>query len=125
MGRARRTYATEAERDKVIAEAIRLASLGTTQQQIADQFGISQATVHGWLKRFGPVKLTMQQQIVEQIRAELVCCDIYQRFMDAGDAAKQRELKAGSDWHDICFYGEWSARIAEGVKLNGRSGNAA
>jgi hypothetical protein len=33
--------------------------------------------------------------------------------LDAGNAARQHELKQGEDWHDICFYGEWSARIAE------------
>lgn len=48
-----------------------------------------------------------------RIRAELVCCDIYERVNDL----KELTLKAAQssrDWHDLCYWGEASARIAEG-----------
>ena len=50
-----------------------------------------------------------------QIRNQLVCCDIYQRLHDlfGRDAHAYRELRQSNDYHDICFYGEWSARIVE------------
>lgn len=67
----------------------------------------------------------LRQCIAEDIRSELVCCDIYQRmegaYRDAtgvtggheeGMAAMSRIMRS-SDYHDICHYGEWSARIAQ------------
>lgn len=56
-----------------------------------------------------------QERIAAKIRAELVCCDIYAR-MEACDAAGDEEwmlLRHSSDYHAICFYGEWAARLAE------------
>lgn len=50
----------------------------------------------------------------EAIRDELVCCDIYQRLQDiSGDETAWRELRRSHDYHVTCFFGEWSARIAE------------
>jgi hypothetical protein len=52
------------------------------------------------------------------IRDELVCCDIHQRLEDALDAAggvtaAYREIHRSHDYHAICHFGEWSARLAE------------
>lgn len=41
----------------------------------------------------------------KQIRAELVCCDVYER---------NHGTNRGSDGHGICFWGEASARLVEG-----------
>lgn len=52
----------------------------------------------------------------EQIRRELVCCDIHERMeaIDTSTNAEEfRALKRSSDYHAICHYGEWSARIVE------------
>lgn len=74
----------------------------------------------------------IQDQVAYRIRAELVCCDIYERVQkDAariGRAAaegKEDAIQFGlqgaiadailrGDWHDICYWSEASARIAEG-----------
>lgn len=61
----------------------------------------------------------------EQIRSELVCCDIHQRVENAYTEARaatggheegiaaQRAIMRSPDYHAICHYGEWSARIVE------------
>lgn len=52
----------------------------------------------------------------EQIRRELVCCDIHERMeaIDTSTNAEEfRALKRSPDYHAICHYGEWSARIVE------------
>lgn len=56
--------------------------------------------------------------VAEKIRNELVCCDIYERLemlrKQYGHSSEQhKKLKTSSDYHPICFYGEWAARIAE------------
>lgn len=43
-------------------------------------------------------------RIAYRIRAELVCCDVYERDHDTERAGRT---------HGICFWGEASARIAE------------
>lgn len=50
--------------------------------------------------------------IAYRIRAELVCCDIYDRI--TRKELTIRQAKARGEWHDICYYGEWSAQLAEG-----------
>jgi transcriptional regulator with XRE-family HTH domain len=114
-GYLRRGFANRVERQAAIDEVLRLHGEGWTQGRIAAEVGISQPTVHLWLQKNGPVRHSLQARIASEIRRELVCCDIYQRFMDVGDAGRQHELKASAAWHDICFYGEWAARITEGV----------
>lgn len=52
--------------------------------------------------------------IAERIRAELVCCDIYDQ--DAGTNRAGRT-------HGICFWGEASARLAEEVAATGVAGS--
>jgi len=72
---------------------------------------------------------SIQDQIAHRIRAELVCCDIYEcvQASAAGLMATDKEL-AHQDayanaigkallrgtWHELCYWGEASARIAEG-----------
>jgi hypothetical protein len=56
-----------------------------------------------------------------RIRAELVCCDIYERVhphVDSacGPACDERfrmAMMLGGDGHLICFWGEAAARLAE------------
>lgn len=61
--------------------------------------------------------------IANEIRAELVCCDIYDRMaplrakMEAsqdGGIEASGELDDAVGSHDICYWGEAAARIAEG-----------
>lgn len=90
---------------------------GLSQRVIATMLGVSQPTICQWLQR-GDLG-TIQQQVAEKIRAELVCCDIYQRMEDAYDPEDDsgwKLLRHSRDYHDICFYGEWAARIAEGIQ---------
>jgi hypothetical protein len=86
-----------------------------------------------------PVKAgNVQDDAAYRIRAELVCCNIYERVRrDALEIDKSREPvdpadKPSSeptsfgiqgamgrailrrDWHDLCYWGEAAARIAEG-----------
>lgn len=61
-----------------------------------------------------------------EIRAELVCCDIYQRLVDCWKAndsdpavrkaarVAEKELFASTEYHAICHWGEVAARIVEG-----------
>lgn len=53
----------------------------------------------------------LRDQIAEQIRAELVCCDIYKRM--------NAQHKPGypchdGNYHETCYWGEAGAQIAEG-----------
>lgn len=57
--------------------------------------------------------------IAQRIRDELVCCNIYQRIMERPvreRVAFTRVMKQIHAYHDICFWGEASARIAEGFQ---------
>lgn len=74
-----------------------------------------------------------RKRVAYLIRAELVCCDIYEKISvglfehercilekcDCTRIHNRRRLAARKDgsWHDICYYGEWSARIAESGDL--------
>lgn len=79
-----------------------------------------------------------QDEVAYRIRAELVCCDIYEKIQQDAkkiDASTEQVDLAGShpddptdfaiqgamgravlrrDWHDLCYWGEAAARIAEG-----------
>lgn len=55
----------------------------------------------------------VQNAVAFRIRAELVCCGIYETVNDHR-ALTLREAMDGQDWHDLCYWGEASARIAEG-----------
>ena len=47
-----------------------------------------------------------------RIREELVCCDIYAKVNDSEEMSFE-EAVASKEWHDLCYWGEASARIAE------------
>jgi pSer/pThr/pTyr-binding forkhead associated (FHA) protein len=56
-------------------------------------------------------------RIAYKIRAELVCCDIYDQtkpLRDAGGPMYPDLFNAIGD-HDLCYWGEAAARIAEGI----------
>lgn len=55
----------------------------------------------------------VQDDVAYRIRAELVCCNIYERVNDARELTLEQALES-RDWHDLCYWGEASARIAEG-----------
>lgn len=52
-------------------------------------------------------------EIAYRIRAELVCCDVYERVVDRHELTL-RDAMANPDWHDLCYWGEAAARLAEG-----------
>jgi len=108
---------TRKERIAKVNEAIRLRRKRLSQLQIAEQLDVTQATVQIWLKRyFDTEQMSTQQRIARKIRDELVCCDIYQRMEDAGgNTYEWKKLRWSDEYHDICFFGEWAARIAERV----------
>lgn len=67
-----------------------------------------------------------REQVAEDIRNELVCCNIYERLSACwGDVDNATDLDIASwrlaekairqspDYHDMCHYGSWAARIAE------------
>lgn len=80
----------------------------------------------------------LQDHVAYRIRAELVCCDIYDRIQQDArtidQSADSAEAEGGrsavpsdfgmqgamgraiirKDWHDLCYWGEAAARIAEG-----------
>lgn len=63
------------------------------------------------------------QEIADLIRAEMVCCDIYQRMESVWkspgtrgtpqEREQWRALKKSHEYHDICYFGEWAAQLAE------------
>lgn len=85
-----------------------------------------------------PEQRNIQDDVAFRIRAELVCCDIYERIrrdaleidksMEPVDPAAGRPTGSTDfgiqgamgrailrrDWHDLCYWGEAAARIAEG-----------
>lgn len=68
-------------------------------------------------KKWDRIRTIHGCDIAYRIRAELVCCDIYDRI--------QREMAHDDDfhpivsavldgsWHDLCYWGEAAAKIAE------------
>lgn len=52
------------------------------------------------------------QDIAFRIRAELVCCDLFERVQQSELTITQAQ--SSRDWHDLCYWGEASARLAEG-----------
>lgn len=95
-------------------EALAMSQDGFSQRAIASQFGVSQPTVSHWLRSIVP---PVQGRVAAEIRAELVCCDIFEQ-MDTvfGDVLAQQRLRESKAYHDICYFGEWAARIAEKVQ---------
>lgn len=60
----------------------------------------------------------LPSQIADRIRAELVCCDQYDRTHDGltyeQSKAAVAALVNSRGYHDICFWSEAAARLAEG-----------
>ena len=97
-------------RREKIATAIKMIAEGATQREAAQAVGVSQPTIHYWL---GGRDKSLRGRIAQKIREELVCCDIYQRILDAAEPKLQQKLRNSNNYHEICFFGEWAARIAE------------
>jgi len=86
------------------------------QTDIAKELGVAPSTIHYWICEIRDGRSDYQaptvfETIASRIRAELVCCDIYDRIK-AADAAEAAELRRGHDYHSICFWGEAAAQIA-------------
>lgn len=100
------------ERASAKALAAQMSASGQSQRAIAAHFGVSQPTICDWLRSLAPP--STPQIIAEKIRAELVCCNVFERMEKVrGNAAATARLRKSNDFHPICYYGEWSARIAE------------
>lgn len=51
------------------------------------------------------------RHLAYRIRAELVCCDIFERVQrDGGD---DNAMGRANEWHEICYWGEAAARLVE------------
>lgn len=64
----------------------------------------------GWTEQ------TVPQKIAARIRDEFVCCGIYQRVQHhpvEKRAEVVRMLKRLGSYHDLCYWGEAAARVAE------------
>lgn len=56
------------------------------------------------------------RQIAQKLREEMVCCPTYEQIEKVGFVeADYRALKRSSNYHAICHYGEWAARIVEAM----------
>lgn len=54
------------------------------------------------------------KHLAYRIRAELVCCDIFERVQrDGGDENAIGRAVLRADWHDLCYWGEAAARLVE------------
>lgn len=72
---------------------------------------------------FPLVRADERDKIAHYIRAELVCCDIFERMEALGEGAEEYQvLSTKGDYHGICHYGGWAAQLAaEGPKVDGRT----
>lgn len=54
-------------------------------------------------------------EIAYRIRAELVCCHIFDELEDARETMSDTDFSEflASQGHDICYWGEAAARLAE------------
>ena len=107
------------QRLELMRQAHALHMLGKTQRFIADELGVAQPTVCVWLRKLQTPAWTPQRRMAEKIRAELVCCDIYDRMAVAmGDLEELQRIRESNAYHDICYFGEWAARIVEKTPLS-------
>lgn len=51
------------------------------------------------------------EHLAHRIRAELVCCDIFERTKGDVNVIGRAVLRA--DWHDQCYWGDAAARLVE------------
>lgn len=56
-------------------------------------------------------------QAAAKIREEMVCCDTYDQLAKYFNEAEYRALKRSKNYHAICHYGEWAARIVEKLAM--------
>lgn len=49
----------------------------------------------------------------DAIRKEMVCCDTYDQLAKFFNEAEYRAMKRSKNYHAICHYGEWAARILD------------
>jgi IS30 family transposase len=111
MPRGRGQKMRHPERSELIRRALEMHSRGISQREIARVLDLSRGTISVWMRRHGD---TPQRRIAAEIRRALVCCNIYERLSAlVGDTETWKALRHSNHYHDICFYGEWSARIAE------------
>lgn len=91
--------------------------LAFKQRRMGKRYRLGAFDVHGcdgccggWTVR------TVQQKIAAVIRRELVCCNIFQR-VQYHPVEKRTEvvrmLKRLGSFHDLCYWGEAAARLAE------------
>lgn len=52
--------------------------------------------------------------IANEIRSELVCCDVYERVKPVIEDLGSEVTDYNTGDHQICYWGEAAARIAEG-----------
>lgn len=97
--------------------ALILSEQKMTQRDIAAVLGVTQPTVCMWLRKQREHGMSMQMRTAHMIRAELVCCDSYERFGRARSSMEEMQLfMADPSFHERCFYGEWAAQIAERIQ---------
>lgn len=105
---------TVRQRIEARGQALEMAEAGMTQQAIAEHFDVSQGTVCHWLNKARGKKHLVAMRAATKIRAELVCCDIFDQVeMVRRDLVALQQLKESKAYHDMCYFGEWAARIAE------------
>ena len=94
-----------------------MAETGMSQMAIANHFDVNQSVIHHWLRRERGDRHYMALRGATKIRAELVCCDIFEQMQAVGgDLLAQQRLRESKAYHDICYFGEWAARIVEQVQ---------
>jgi len=116
MPRGRGKKMQRTERMVLIHQMIDLRSDGMALREIAKTMDLSYTTICNWMRKCGHLTpQSPQRRIATKIREQLVCCDIYERMAACPQAGGEEWmlLRHSDDFHDICFYGEWAARIAE------------
>lgn len=107
------------ERVELMRRAAVMRHQGMSQREIAKKLEVSQPTVCHWLAKVRDGGLTAQERVAAKLRAELVCCDIYECLevlSVPGREGEWEQLRRSPKYHAICHYGEWAARIALAVK---------
>ena len=108
---------TSQQRAQNRREALTMAEMGMSQMAIASHFGVNQSVIHVWLKKERGDRHYIALRGAAKIRAELVCCDIFEQMRAVhGDVLAQQRLRESKAYHDICYFGEWAARIVEQVQ---------
>ena len=60
-----------------------------------------------------PLVYAVQRDIAYSIRAELVCCHIFDEVIEVRDTLSSEEFTARISGHEICYWGEAAAKLAE------------